>query len=179
MERLKESDISYLEWLIDLVDGRSYYWRLLSHLHRREFVWDIPLDENRALDGKDLRNRYHDDVGNPQGTPPKYCTVLEMMIGLAARMDDIQLKPGEDTKIVDWFNLMLVELDLNRFTDHVFTDVRDYLEVNKIIDTLLDRTYAKDGEGGLFPLKYPSKDQRKVELWYQMNAYLIENFMQE
>jgi hypothetical protein len=28
--------------------------------------------------------------------------------------------------------------------------------------------------GGFFPLTHPNDDQRKVEIWYQMNAYLDE-----
>ena len=29
-------------------------------------------------------------------------------------------------------------------------------------------------DGGLFPLKFVKQDQRFVELWYQLNAYILE-----
>jgi hypothetical protein len=37
------------------------------------------------------------------------------------------------------------------------------------------RLYTTSGYGGLFPLEEPKEDQRKVEIWYQMMAYLGEN----
>jgi hypothetical protein len=34
------------------------------------------------------------------------------------------------------------------------------------------RTYEPNGVGGFFPLENPNEDQREVELWYQMSAYV-------
>ena len=34
----------------------------------------------------------------------------------------------------------------------------------------------QDGFGGLFPLKHAKKDQRKVEIWYQLQNWLMENY---
>ena len=53
----------YFEWSCDLVCGDLYsnrisYRKLLMHLHGVEFVWYIPMDENRAKDGLDLRYRF-------------------------------------------------------------------------------------------------------------------------
>ena len=45
-----------------------------------------------------------------------------------------------------------------------------------ILNKIIDRGYSRRGVGGLFPLKYSKNDQRKVELWYQMHSYLIENY---
>jgi hypothetical protein len=42
---------------------------------------------------------------------------------------------------------------------------------------LNNRTYSKLGKGGLFPLRSSAYDQRKVELWYQMAAFMTENHM--
>ena len=33
-----------------------------------------------------------------------------------------------------------------------------------------------NGTGGLFPLKRPRVNQRRVEVWYQMSEYLMENY---
>ena len=41
---------------------------------------------------------------------------------------------------------------------------------------MLAREYSDNGHGGLFPLKNPKKDQRKVEIWYQMTEYINENY---
>ena len=34
--------------------------------------------------------------------------------------------------------------------------------------------YERDGQGGFFPLKYPTEDQTKKEIWDQMNLYVNE-----
>jgi len=39
---------------------------------------------------------------------------------------------------------------------------------------LIWRDYHADGRGGFFPLTNPDTDQTKVEIWYQMNAYVTE-----
>ena len=49
-----------------------------------------------------------------------------------------------------------------------------YEEVNDVLDRVIWRTYRWDGHGGLFPLNEPEKDQREVEIWYQLSAYLLE-----
>jgi hypothetical protein len=38
----------------------------------------------------------------------------------------------------------------------------------------VNREYDPDGRGGLFPLDGTHANQREVELWYQMQAYIIE-----
>ena len=47
--------------------------------------------------------------------------------------------------------------------------------VTKRMRVVMDRLYDMHGNGGLFPLRKPSKDQRKVELWYQMSEYLLQD----
>ena len=37
------------------------------------------------------------------------------------------------------------------------------------------RMFSRDGSGGLFPLRRFDRDQRSVEIWYQMQAWLMEN----
>jgi hypothetical protein len=85
----------------------------------------------------------------------------------------------DDLRMVDWFWMMLGNAELDGFTDEAFYALRGHILVDKILNRILDRTYKRDGIGGLFPLKHPKKDQRRVELWYQMNAYLVENYYSE
>ena len=49
-------------------------------------------------------------------------------------------------------------------------------KVDYYVDKLLGRDYFRDGFGGLFPLKHAKKDQRKVEIWYQLQNWLMENY---
>jgi hypothetical protein len=46
--------------------------------------------------------------------------------------------------------------------------------VNDILYALIWRTYDPDGSGGFFPLLHSKKDQRQIEIWYQMHAYVRE-----
>jgi hypothetical protein len=46
--------------------------------------------------------------------------------------------------------------------------------VQDIMDTVIYRKYDPDGSGGFFPLTRSDDDQTRIELWYQMNAYIEE-----
>ncbi len=66
-------------------------------------------------------------------------------------------------------------------------------QVDMILDRMVERTYKRNGEGGLFPLRgpkccgdvlieegvYPLRDQRGVEIWYQMCDWMLENYMEK
>jgi hypothetical protein len=47
-------------------------------------------------------------------------------------------------------------------------------QVDNILYNLVWRNYHADGRGGFFPLQNPDVDQTKVEIWYQLNAYVSE-----
>lgn len=171
----------YLAWLIDLVDSDRVYERLLSFLHNVEFsdrtAKLIPNDINRIDDGRYLREKFcfrYQRSSNKQlccsfyeNLFPDYgCSILELLIGLAYRIDDnFGIKSYRD-----WFWDMMANLDLvdNGMSVRVMDD---------ICRRFLSRNYDRTGEGGLFPLKYPDRDQRNIEIWYQLNAYLNENYM--
>jgi hypothetical protein len=51
--------------------------------------------------------------------------------------------------------------------------------LTEILEKVINRTYHSSGKGGLFPLKHAEKDQTEVELWYQMNTYLVENYYKD
>jgi len=94
------------------------------------------------------------------------CSFLEMLVALSRR-----LAFQEEREPRDWFWEMMDNLGLAKHTDDY-----DYSEeeVNDILDRVIWRTYYTNGEGGLFPLRHASADQRHIELWYQMCAYLLE-----
>lgn len=167
----------YYNWLTSLinVDGRGdNYENLLEQLHLSIFSEDtavlIPNDANRIVDGIGLRERYCDRyrVKDENRIFENSCSVLELLIGLSIRMED---QFGIKDR-VSWFWEIIGNLKFTSFED----DSYSYKDVEKAINKLLMRRYRKNGEGGLFPLLYPSEDQRKIEIWYQMNAYLNENY---
>ena len=178
----------YFEWLKDLVGAdqqiRSYDILLLV-LHHKQFRSYVDHDENRAFDGLELRDEFLEEsrIGHCDwnGVDPDLpCSVLEMMIALARRMDFETSDPYEDElsglndKTAYWFWEMIENLGLTEVDDDAYSEKWAKAYVDSVIDALVERRYTYSGEGGLFPLDYPEEDQRDIEIWYQMSAYLAE-----
>ena len=173
-----EVENEYFDWLYNLVCGERYsskisYRKLFIFLHKTEFTWTIPMDENRAHDGIDLRRRFSLEQGYEGDYFADYiegpCSVLEMMIALAIRCEEnIMDDPRFGDRTSQWFWEMVKNLGLSAMTDERF----NRLQARDVIDTLLDRDYEPDGSGGLFRIRHCSRDLRKVEIWYQLCWYL-------
>lgn len=168
---------AYFSWLLDIVmyqemkrSGRNYN-RLLRTMRDKQFIWTVDNDVNRAQDGKYLRYTFKEETGFTDEIKGA-CNFLEMCIGLAVRMNDVIFEPDPSYRPARWFWMMMENCGLDKFTDEEF----DPLVVNKIMDRVMLRRYSKTGKGGFFPLKYPKKDQTEVEIWYQMQQYVMENF---
>lgn len=171
----------YFEWLVQKVKGkdsskRASFRKLLEYLHTVEFrwPWSIYNDKNRAEDGVDLRFKFAIQKGHEEdpyeildilGGP---CSVLEMMIALAIRCEEIVDDPSMGDRTAQWFWEMISNLGLGSMYDDRF----DKKEVSAIIERFLDREYAPNGRGGLFRLRSTNKDLREEEIWYQMCWYL-------
>lgn len=167
----------YFTWLTDRIDfdfGRSNgatYLDLMQALHTKEFVWLVPNDDNRLEDAMALRTQFLDETGitNPDnllmGVPP--LSVLEVILGLSLRC---AFNGGGYPP--HWAWRLIENLDLHNMSDPVTRRKSD--KIDDILETFIYRNYEPDGVGGLFPLTHPNDDQRKVEIWYQMNAYLDE-----
>lgn len=165
----------YLHWLMELVGCTpgDEYESLFDILNRTTYTWSVPMDENRAADGLQLREMYRDET-RKSAEMPEYCSVLEMLIGLSVRMErDITGEPGAED-YGKWLRTMLINLGLVEKRGPIDLS---FSEIHEILDTFLDRKYGKRGEnGGLFPLKHCPFDSRETEIWSQMQAYLSENW---
>ena len=169
-------DDAYLRWLYRQVasvsqrDPSRTYWSLFRHLYQTEFVWHIPNDDNRVEDGRALRYEFINAGGI---TPPSRewldlgCSVLEMLVALSRRC----AFEAEGTARA-WFWHILCNLGIHEITDNQPFPEED---VDEVIGTMIWRTYDPDGNGGLFPLKNADRDQTKVEIWYQLAAYLLQD----
>ena len=160
---------AYFRWLIHKVrtDGRSRYHDLLWIMDNTEFIWIVPNDDNRLMDGLELRKEFFREQkirGKPLARP---CSILEVVVGLSRRLE--WLEPGTAE---EWAWILLRHLDLHKFRDPL--SPRKETKVEDILYTLIWRTYDPNGTGGFFPLIHPEKDQRQVEIWYQMHAYVRE-----
>lgn len=168
-------DDAYLRWLyqqvarVSLRNPSRTYWSLLKQLYTTEFVWLVPNDDNRVEDGRDLRVEFLEQTDFPQVSDEWLgmgCSMLEMLIALSRRLSFES--EGEPRA---WFWHMLRNIGLDTLTD----DSPDFHEtVDDVLMTVIWRTYQKDGRGGLFPLGNATEDQTKIELWYQISAYLTQ-----
>jgi hypothetical protein len=141
---------------------------LFRKLFATEFTWFVPNDDNRAGDGRELRMEWASlvDVHVDQNWAELGCSFLEMLIGLARRLEFMT-----DRDCEFWFWHLIGNLGLLGHNDRskfVEEDVEDRTSA------VMWRTYDCDGNGGLFPLQNTSKDQRKVEIWYQLQEYLMQ-----
>ena len=152
----------YFAWLYDTACANRYaeeisFRRLLSYLHEVDFIWQIPLDENRARDGISLRRRFammqpHEDlVDIVEDMLFGPCSVLEMMVALAIRCEeDMMDDPAYGDRTRQWFWNMIVSLGLGSMTDDRF----DMRAAEDIVKTFLHRKYLPNGKGGLFTIKF-------------------------
>lgn len=167
----------YFEWLCDFVCYRRFsigksYRKVLTLLHKIEFVSMIPMDENRAEDGLDLRWRFVCDFpefsdARDYITGP--CSMLEMMIALALRCEETIM---DDTRYGNrtsqWFWTMMTNLGIGSMYDDNF----DKSHVMYCVDRFMNRDYESDGKGGLFWIRNCDEDLRDVEIWTQLSWYL-------
>lgn len=168
-------DVRYLTWLYSQVantrtrTGPKTYWNLLQQLFRTEFVWFVPNDDNRAEDGRALRAEWtaEEEIEVDREWLSLGCNFLELLIGLARRLDF-----ETDGGVSEWFWQLIENLGLSGFTDAKYFEAE---EVTDITHRVMFRSYDRDGNGGLFPLRRASKDQREVEIWYQLSEYLLQD----
>lgn len=173
MLRKKLYDAGYFRWLCDLVYDRTSktsYDKLLKYLHQKEFTWVMPMDENRALDGFCLRDRYL-SINPRADVDDGPCSILEMIVALSDRCEEqIMSDDSFGNRTGEWFWNMILSLGLNKMTDDNF----DKLFVDEVLYRFTTRDYGRDGSGGLFTVNNPNIDMRRLEIWYQMNWYLEE-----
>lgn len=170
-------DQQHFDWLyrqVCPVRGRrstKSYRELFYILFTKEVIWLVPNDDNRLEDGKDLRTEFlHDEfitlAPSDQLWMDLGCSFLEFLIGIARRCAF-----ETDTTQEEWFWELMENLGLGDLDDRKRINVE---EVETILDRVIWRTYNPDGTGGLFPLERANEDQRKVEIWYQLSAYILE-----
>ncbi len=168
-------DELYLRWLYSQVASvktrikARTYWGLFRQLYTTEFVWFVPNDDNRVMDGQQLRYDFLEASGISavdENWMNLGCSFLEMLIALSRRL---AFEGGGEP--LEWFWQLLRNIELQDYTD---AQVLPTDEVSEKVNTVIWRTYKRNGIGGLFPLRRTRQNQTEVEIWYQLNAYLLE-----
>lgn len=175
-------------------EGRQKGNAVLRRIHSKEFYELVPHDNNRGEDGKIFRElfilrKYISGYAQIEDSLAGPCTVLEMMLGVANKMSETLSVGGsmdnlfpeeggysrEEIMLKTCFWTLMRNLGLEDIDNQKYFEPGVEEKVDDIIEVLLTRKYTYGGEGGLFPLLTSLGDQRKVEIWYQMQAYLMEN----
>lgn len=168
-------DEAYLTWLYSQVGsvhlkqpGRNY-WHLLRQLLHKEFLWFVPNDDNRAEDGRYLRYEFINQTGTQVSAEwmDQGCSMLELLIGLSRRLS---FEAEGEARVWFWELISNIQIGVN---DRRYNE-REARSIDRKLENVIHRRYSAAGRGGLFPLERPDCDQRKAELWYQLNAYLME-----
>lgn len=149
---------------------------LMSKLHDRDFYYIIESDESRMKDGLILRYDFFDDCDIIGGSFKNPCSVLEMLVGLAVRIDSEYIGDPGDPHPERFFWEMICNLGLNTLdNEHFNSDTFD-----RIIVTWLNREYDFDGKGSIFPLKSVTSDgfsdTKVTEIWQLAMAYITDNY---
>lgn len=176
---LSDAHRKYFNWLYKSVKGDKgpeefRYRKLLTRLHDITFRWSMEMDQNRAEDGISLRYRfaldqgYEDDSDYIMDILEGPCSVLEMMVALSFRCEEIMDNACVGDRTSQWFWGMIVNLGLGSMHDSLF----DRQFVDETIDVFLDRDYEPDGRRGLFTIRHCERDLRDMEIWQQLCWYL-------
>jgi hypothetical protein len=163
----KEFAERYFIWLtsqVNLGTNVNSYEGLFRRFHSRAFYWEVPNDDNRIGDALELRREFW---GPGNLIPRDGVSIFEVIIALSRRL---AFQAGGDQELWAW--QLFQNLGLGRMFDPL--TLRNERKIDDTIETLMFRTYGPDGKGGFFPLSHPKEDQAKIEIWYQMSAYINE-----
>lgn len=141
--------------------------KLLKLMHSMEFIWLISGDDNRAADGYELRENFifESNIIPPEDFFMFGCSIFEMLVAFAKRAAFMT----SDTSRY-WFRIFIDNLRLSDMYDANF----DHDYCLDILNCFVWRLYDEKGDGGIFPMRNPKSNQKKLEVWYQFCEYLMD-----
>jgi len=146
---------------------------LFSVAWASNYEYFLPNDDNRAADGIRLRERFESETSI--GLPfLNHCRMLEFLIALAIRLNEATYDHTNPDQVGHWFWVLIENVGIENNGEGY--DISYTYEIERVFDRINRREYNRDGSGGgLFPIAHTNKDQRDIEIWYQMMNYLREN----
>ena len=165
---------AYFRWLRGQVDGLSPDHDIFFNtLWSRDYEFVLENDVNRAEDGLGMRDLY--EALHAVSLPYLgECKVLEFLVALAKRIEEVQYDWEGPNMTASWFWLMIENLGIEAVTNDVLFALGTG-EIHHILDRFMSNCYNPDGtEGGLFPMKDAGVNLQNVEIWYQMQMYNFE-----
>lgn len=136
------------------------------------------MDENRIEDAFDMREDFISEIFykrfDTSVVSDRYASVLEVLLALAIRMEkDILCDPMSNVDhSIDHFWIFIRNLGIENCRNDAFSEAK----VRDKCEKWIRREYDRNGVGSIFPLKKVKKDVRKMEIWGQMQSYVMENY---
>lgn len=143
------------------------YSYLLEILFNTDFIPFKRFDNNRISDVSNLRAEFRFNEPD-SGSIIKPCSILEVMVTLAYRVEHDIMYDGEVDRTYIWFEFMIKSLGL-------FDQTNDSINENyvcQVLETFNSGNYQPDGLGGLVHIPGYPGDLRELDTWAQMNVYL-------
>lgn len=169
----------YVYYLYRIVqNGGENYRKLCVELFKNRFfiTRSTPKrDIDREKDGLELRKEWSNDSldGEFHIIP---CTMLEMIIGISKRMSEQLMDEDGEDKTAQYFWEIIGNLGLDCWDDDNFGWETGLTQkkIAKTCEILCKRQYNPDGTGGgMFPMPgLLGINQKKMEIWYQMQEYI-------
>lgn len=160
----------YFHWLLKFIGNgfcrKNSYFELLEYLFNTEYCWSIPMDENRAVDGIDLRHRFVVECDEDQEASYVYlsgpASVLEVLIALSIRMEYTARGSIDLGKAGQWFWGMIKCLSIFDCYDGNFDEEK--------VQYFLEGWMDSESEISIFPTS-------EGELWNQAMKFLSDIFV--
>lgn len=174
---MNKAERAYRDWLINKVNDRvEDYTHLLRELYTIEFYSLVKYDEDRGTDGLALRDEWAAEVGYNGPLDWSVANVLEMMIGVAKRIE-FQLFGTPYTDDWDYVNVFWLLVENLGLRDY-FGDISRYVfdEIRQNVTHFLNREYFRHKNGNIFTFENEPKNLQKLNIWTQMGLFVREKW---
>lgn len=164
---------AYVRWLRGRVDGLAPELDILFDVLATTDYIPTKLDDvNRALDGQLFRREFAHD--NPGYYIVGECSMLEFLVGVAKRLEDLLYDHTNPSQLANWFWVLMGNLGIEKGAVEAY-NLLGPDDICEAVTKFLEGDYAPNGEfGGLFPIQNSSVDVTVLSVWEQMQLYLME-----
>lgn len=159
----------YFAWLCSIISPRfrgNDYYMMLQDLFTYEYVWYDDLDKNRYFDAIALRDEFGLYIGKQE------VSVLEVLIALAGRMDDIMFDVEVGIIVEKWFWELICNFGLEIYDDSNYNSVN----IGDIIADWVENPYMDPHKKLGVGRKKSGGRAKNTDLWYKMQEYLDDNY---
>lgn len=174
----------YFEWLRKRSGMGQNYYMLLLFLHSVKYVPMLIDDENRRADGNAMIEVYCQENGYDLPPVEEFdfsgCSVLEMLLALADRIDKELIGDPNFNHAPLWFSRMLENLGIYQYDDEHWNEKKVALQVwnwmhkRGNVHLFCVPLTEKKGEKG-----EKSLDFRKISEWELVNLSLKSDFLDQ